>query len=781
MIKKTGSIIHINTESTSLILNVSLTKHLICEYYGPLIPISDNYDFIVSKTAFPHGTEVIYQESIPHLSLDNLSLEMATHGKGDFREPSLIITNSISNVIDFTYQGDEILSSLPLLDGLPSPHHVDEVLKVTLFDQVSQLKIDLYYGVFYHSNVITRQVVLTNEGEQQFKIDKIMSLQLDLPNQDFDLLNLYGGWGAEANINRRKITNGIFINDSKTGNSSNRHNPFFMLLSGDAGLNHGRCYAFNLLYSGNHYEMVELSSYGQLRIQSGINPFLFNYQLKPGEKFETPIAIMSVSDVGQNGVMQQMHHFVNHHIIAGPWAKQPRPILLNNWEATYFKFTEAKLTSLMKEAAEAGIELFVLDDGWFGRRSDDTKGLGDYDVNEKKLPRGLQYLADKANSKGMKFGLWFEPEMVNEDSELYQMHPDWAIKCKNRQPSLGRHQFVLDLSKFEVQAYLIEQISLVLDSANIEYVKWDMNRHITDFESESFNTGELYHRYIIGLYRVLKVLTNKYSHVLWEGCASGGNRFDLGILCYFQQMWTSDNTDAYARYTIQTGISLGYPLSVIGAHVSATPSHQMLRKTPLETRFHVAAFGNLGYELDLRKLDEVDFKELKSQIAFYKLLRDLFQYGRFYHLTKSDDPQKMVWMVKSESGDQTVIGYFNRLQTLLPHIDCLIGYGFEANEMYDISLRSYDHRLKLFGGLINHVAPIQLNENGPIVNFIDKRKSMEQIMKSENSESYQVPGAALNHLGVRLRPQWAGTGYSKDVRVLGDFGSELYYIKKIKA
>ncbi|HOJ45049.1 MAG TPA: alpha-galactosidase [Bacilli bacterium] len=780
MIKKTGSIIHINTKTTSLVLNISITGHLVCEYYGPQVPFGENYDYLVNKTAFTHGTEIVYDEQLPNISLDGLSMEFAVSGKGDFREPSLILQSETSQVLDFIYESDEILTDYLPLDALPMPHHVDEVLKITLVDKVQKLKAELYYGVFTKADTISRHVVLSNESDQDLVIDKLMSLQLDMPNRGFELLNLYGAWGAENNINRRKVTQGIHINDSKTGNSSNRHNPFFMLLSETSGLNHGITFAFNLLYSGNHYEMVELTSYDRVRIQLGINPFMFHYRLPKNGKFETPIAIMSVSKCGQNGVSQNMHRFVNHHIIKGPWANKERPILLNNWEATYFKFNEAKLTSLMSAAKQAGIELFVLDDGWFSNRNDDTKGLGDYDVNEKKLPRGLAYLADKANAKGMKFGLWFEPEMVNINSNLYHDHPDWAIKTDGYEPSLGRHQLVLDLSNFEVQAYLIEQIGSVLDSAHIEYVKWDMNRHITDFGSSSYHSGELYHRYILGLYRVLKVLTSKYEHVLWEGCASGGNRFDLGMLCFFQQMWTSDNTDAYARYYIQAGISLGYPLSVIGAHVSATPSHQMLRNTPIETRFHVAAFGNLGYELDLRKLDDVDFKALKEQITYYKSHRALLQYGRFYQLTVPDYPGFIAWMVKSEDCSEAIIGRFNKLQSLLAGTDVLPGYGFDEMLTYKVSARIYDHRLKMFGGLINHVAPIQLNENGPLVNFIDKRKTMEQIMKATNEETYIVPGSALNHGGVRLRPQWAGTGYSKDVRVLGDFGSELFYIKQIK-
>ncbi|MFA5236127.1 MAG: alpha-galactosidase, partial [Bacilli bacterium] len=611
-------------------------------------------------------------------------------------------------------------------------------------------------------------------------LDKVMSLQLDLDNRNLELLTLYGGWGAENHVAKRPLLPGIYVNDSKTGNSSNRHNPFFLIVDRSANPSEGLAYGFNLLYSGNHYEMVEATSYKKLRVQVGINPFLFHFELKPNQAFETPVAVMSVSLKGQNGLMGQFHRFVNQHIVRGPWADQERPVVLNNWEATYFDFSEAKLLALIHHAKRLGIELFVLDDGWFGRRKDDTQGLGDYDVNLKKLPHGLDYLADKVNDAGMKFGLWFEPEMVNESSKLFESHPEWAIRADGRKPSLGRHQMVLDLGRFEVQAYLVESISKTLDSAHIEYVKWDMNRHITDFQSEAYNQGEIYHRYVQGLYRVLKILTSKYDYVLWEGCASGGNRFDLGMLCYFQQIWTSDNTDAFERLSIQGGTSLGYPLSTISNHVSASPSHQMLRRTPIETRFHVASFGVLGYELDIRKLDNIEVAAIKDQISYYKAHRRLFQFGEFHQLKSFEKDGFVSWMVKNPSSSEAVVGYFIDHQSLLSGRDYLPGLGFQEDALYTISRREHDHRVKLFGGLINQVSPVHLNENGLIVNWIDKHRSIEQLMKMKKLPPLIASGAALNHGAVKLLPQWAGTGYNEAVRVLGDYGSELYYIKQEK-
>ncbi len=780
MITKIGSLFHLSTAQTSLVLRIDETGHVRTEYYGGFLPPSQDYDFLIEKTAYPHGTEVVYDEAHPDIVLDSLSLEYGVHGKGDFREPALIIQSTHNQVLDFIYDSDETLDCLPELDGLPTPHHADGGLKIVLVDSVAKLKLELVYGVYADADVISKNVIITNLGTMSVTLDKIMSLQLDIDNRHLNLVTLFGGWGAENHVAKRPLMPGIYVNDSKTGNSSNRHNPFFMLTDQSADADHGLAYGFNLLYSGNHYEMVEATSYQKLRIQVGINPFLFHYELKPDQRFETPVAVMSVSTKGRNGLMQQYHRFVNRHIVRGPWADRERPVVLNNWEATYFDFSEAKLLALIGKAKRLGIELFVLDDGWFGRRKDDTQGLGDYDVNLKKLPHGLDYLADKVNDAGMKFGLWFEPEMVNQSSRLFETHPDWAIQAPDRQPSLGRHQLVLDLSRFEVQAYLIESISKTLDGAHIEYVKWDMNRHITDFHSCAYNQGEIYHRYIQGLYRVLKILTTKYDYVLWEGCASGGNRFDLGMLCYFQQIWTSDNTDAYERLAIQGGTSLGYPLSTVSNHVSASPSHQMLRRTPIETRFHVASFGVLGYELDIRQLDEVESTAVKDQIAYYKAHRRLFQFGDFYQLKSFAKDDFVSWMVKDSTASEAIVGYFIDHQSLLTGRDYLPGLGFLENETYSVSRREYDHRIKLFGGLINQVSPIHLNDNGPIVNWLDKHRSIEQLMKMKKRPPLFVSGAALNHGAVKLLPQWAGTGFNEMVRVLGDYGSELYYIKQEK-
>ncbi|NCA95555.1 MAG: alpha-galactosidase [Methanomicrobia archaeon] len=767
---------HLETKATSYVLRVNEVKHLVCEYYGAHLPPFDDELALIEKWPYAYGSSVIYDESKDKAcSLDLISLEVSSIGKGDYREPAIKIRSADGYVFDFTYHSHEIRQEITPLEQLPSPHGGDEELIIVLHDDYAKVALELHYLVFVDSDIIVRNVVFINNSESSVNLEKIMSLQLDMINRDFSLLNLYGGWISEGQKTIRKITPGIYLNDSKTGSSSNRHNPFFMLLEDKASLNSGGVYAFNLMYSGNHLELVELTNYDKLRIQIGINPYCFDYTVKPGETFVTPYAVMTFANRGINSASQNMHRFVNNHVIPRQFINYERPILLNNWEATYMKFNEMKLLSLAHQAKKIGIELFVLDDGWFKNRDDDTKSLGDYELNKKKLPRGINNLAKKINDLGLKFGLWFEPEMVSEDSDLFRNHPDWIIGNYQRDVSKGRHQLVLDLSRSEVCDYIFNSLDSVLGSANIEYVKWDYNRHISDFASSKTKPGELLHRQVLGLYSILKRLTGKYPHILFEGCSSGGNRFDLGILSYMPQTWASDDTDAYQRLHIQSGYSLAYPLSSIGAHVSASPSHQLLRNTPIDTRFNVAAFGVLGYELDLSHLDEVETKAVKAQIAFYKKHRHLLQYGTFYQMQLLEEKDFAVWMVLSEDKKEGIIGYFNGLQKPNPKTTILQGIDFIDEQNYVMNVRPQDHNIKKFGGLINMVLPIRVNENGFLINQVAHHK----VMPGEK-ESYVVSGAMINHGAIKLNPEWAGVGYDERVRVLGDFGSRLYHFQVIE-
>ena len=772
MISYINNIFKLDTKNTSYVIRISSFNHVLSDYYGAKIIDNESFEFSKEKYGSPYGTTVNYKEEDFNYSLDMLSLEVSSVGKGDFKEPSIIIDNGKDYILDLIYQGYDINKSFTKLNTLPSPHKELEELVIHLKDELLNIKVDLHYIVDEESDVIIRNTIIINESEKDIYLNKAMSMQLDMINENFSLINLYGGWGFEGQKSEVNLTHGIYINDSKTGNSSNRHNPFIMLKQKEANYHYGDVYAFNLIYSGNHYEMVELSSFNKLRVQLGINPYCFKYKLSHNEIFETPYAIMTYSNSGINKASQNMHDFIRSSILNKDHQEVCAPLLINNWEATYMRFKEANLQNIIKNAKSLGLEMFVLDDGWFGRRTDDSKGLGDYDVNKKKLHKGLEGISKYANDKKLKFGLWFEPEMVNEDSSLYETHPGWAIKCEGRIPSKGRHQLVLDLSNKEVQDYIICNVNNILDSYNIEYVKWDMNRHMSDVSSTIYHAGEMYHRYMIGFYRILKEIIYTHPKVYFEGCASGGNRFDLGMLCYFDQIWTSDDTDAIERISIQSGYGLAYPLRCLSNHVSASPSHSVLRNTPLETRFNVALFGSLGYELDLSTLKGLEKKEIKEQIKFYKEHRKLIKDGTFYQLKDINVDGYALWLVVAKDKSEAILGYYNGLQKMNPTIDEIKLYGLLEDKYYEFEVRHQEHNLHTFGGLINQILPFKIDERGFIINTVSKFKTMPG-----EKESYVLSGSALMNGALKLNSQWMGTGFNDSVRLLADFGSRLYYIK----
>lgn len=774
MIRITDNIFKIDTKNTSYIIRISKFNHVLNDYYGKKIIDTLNFDFSKEKYSTSGGTCVAYSDTDDTYNLDFLSSEITSVGKGDFKEPSLIIDNKVDYILDLIYQGYSLNNSYTKLNTLPSLKGNGEELILHLKDRYLDIYVDLYYYVDEENDVIARNIIIKNKMNSSIYLDKAMSLNLEMVGKNFELINLYGGWGFEGQKSTVSLFNGIYINDSKTGNSSNRHNPFFMLKNKETTFNYGDAYSFNLIYSGNHYEMVEVSSFNKVRIQLGINPYCFRYELKENDEFETPIAVMTYSDLGINGASQNMHGFVTNNILNRAHLDMNSPILINNWEATYMKFKESNLKAIIKNANKLGLEMFVLDDGWFGRRTDDTKGLGDYDVNKKKLHKGLKGISEYSNKKDLKFGLWFEPEMVNEDSKLFEEHPDWAIKSRYREPSKGRHQLVLDLSNKEVQDYIISNVNEILDNNNIEYVKWDMNRHMSDVTSSLYHAGEMYHRYMIGLYRIFKEIIETHPNVYFEGCASGGNRFDLGILSYFDQIWTSDDTDAYERINIQSGYALAYPLRCLSNHVSAAPSHSVLRYTPIETRFNVAMFGALGYELDLSTLEPAEKKSVQAQIEFYKEHRDLIKNGLFYQLKDIKEDGIAMWLVVSKDKTEAILGYFNSLQKMNSSVDEIKLVGLNSEMMYEFEVRHQEHNLHMFGGLINHILPFKINERGFIVNTVSKYKTMPG-----EKESYILSGSALMNGALKLNQQWMGTGFNDNVRALGDFGSRLYYIKKV--
>ena len=776
MILSKENVFHLSTNDTSYILFVDKSNHVGLQYYGTILPILNDYEPIKEKLKYSYGTSVISEnEENAQISLDYTTLEYSTPGRGDYNEPSIILKNNDGYIFDFVYDSYSLEKEEIKLKELPSPKGIFEHLTIKLIDKNTKISAELHYFLDEESNIILRNTKIINNSDEEIHVLKLMSMQLELQNKDFEILNLYGGWACENNKNFTKIGHGIFINDSKTGYSSHKHNPFFMIKEENADYNNGDVYAFNLIYSGNHYEMVELNTFDKVRIQNGINPYLFDKIIAPGESFESPISVLTYSNKGMNGCSQNMHKFINNHIVQDSYKFVEKPILINNWEATMMNFTENKVLSIVKEAKKYGIENFALDDGWFVGRNNDNGGLGDYEVDKKKLPHGLDHLAKKVKKNNMNFGLWVEPEMINENSNLYREHPDWIISNPKIAPNKGRNQFVLDLTRKEVRDYIIENIEKTLGSAEISYIKWDCNRHISDVFDKNGKHGEFLYNYMVGLYEILDKITANHPDLLIEMCASGGNRFDLGMLRYCSQIWTSDDTDAFERISIQSGIALGYPLSTISNHVSGYTSQQLLRKIPLETRFNVACFGVLGYEFDVNELSSVEKEMFKSEIDFYKEHRFLFQYGNFYQIQTFEKSKKTIWQVMNDDKSEAVIGMFNSLQEIKDGYDVLLGKDFIDDATYEITVRKQKHYVKEFGNLINQkLGKIHVSETGKLVDFANRHFALDA-----ETEHYVVKGKLINSGAIKLKQEWKGTGFDDDVRLLGDFGSRLYYIKKI--
>ena len=776
MIGVQGQVFRLTTENTSYWFRITEFGHLEHIHYGVRLEEQPVETLLHKRTAML-GSSITYHPSDPLYSLDNLCLEWSGIGRGDYRHSPLEAKMPDGTfTADFLYKDHKILPGFVELKGLPSAYGSEEAcqtLEISLADSSNQVELLLYYTVYQATNVITRRTVLRNHNPNPLTIRRIMSLMVDLPNQNFHFLTLDGGWIKETHLHERPLDYGLYINSSTTGASSNRHNPGFLLAEKGTQQNYGSVYGFNLVYSGNHYGVVELSNHDLVRVQMGINPHCFEWELKQGEDFETPEAIMTFSNQGFNGMSQNFHNFINEHIVRGEWKGKERPVLINSWEAYFFRFNQRKLLRLAKGAKKLGVELFVLDDGWFGARDNDDAGLGDYFINRKKLPHGLVPLVNRVRKLGLEFGLWFEPEMVNPNSELFRTHPEWAVTTPGKEPVLGRNQLVLDLCNPDVRDYLVQEVGKILDSAEISYVKWDMNRHIADAYSTYLkNQGQFFHRYIIGLYDILERIFRSRPHILLESCSSGGNRFDLGILCYSPQIWASDNTDPIERLKIQGGLSYLYPLSTMGAHVSEAPHQQTLRDTPLSTRFNVACFGLLGYELDLKFLSYKEKQEIKQQIAFYKEHRQVFQYGRFYrHDTKKEN--KVHWQVAAVAGKKGVAGFFQTIAQASEGFDSLPLTGLDSKARYKLTTKPQTIFIKRFGGLVKHIMPITLHPHGFILRTANRLYGLNDCV-----ENYEAFGDALM-AGVKLNNQFVGSHYNQQTRLLGDFGSNLYLYEQI--
>ena len=769
----------LQTKETSYVFFVNEIKYLEHLYYGSRIETLDNtLEVLKDKYQFQIGGGISYDKDHTTLTLESKYLEYSSRGKGDIRNPMIEILDSTGNrTSDFKYQSYEIRKHQEM-KTMPSSTSKDEDIEdlvIILLDQESNVEVKLIYSIFENSDVITRRMEVKNLGEEKVKLLRAFSLQLDMKNDHYVFTSFHGSWIREMNRYDQELVIGTLISESLIGASSSRSNPFVMISKKGCQENIGEVYGFNLIYSGNHMESCEVDSWNKLRFLTGINPTTFDWTLEKDQVFETPEAVMTYSNKGFNKMSHQMHDFVNKHIVRGEWSNIPRPVLNNSWEAAYFKFNERKLLKMAKAAKKAGIELFVLDDGWFGTRNDDFQGLGDWTENKKKLPKGLLGLSKRINKIGMDFGIWVEPESVNERSKLYQEHPEWALRNLNRHHSEGRNQMLLDLSNDEVVDYLIDSMTYVF-SQGVKYVKWDMNRIFSDYYSptlEKEKMNELAHRYMIGLYRLLDTLTKRFPHILFESCAGGGNRFDLGMLCFMPQTWGSDNSDAISRVTIQRGYSYGYPLNTVGSHVSSSPNHQTLRNSTLESRFNIACLGQLGYELNIAELNRKQRKEIKEQITLYKTMRTNLLKNDFYR--GDDEGNTSTFSVVSKDKKHAIGVIVSKLNKHGDSDNKIEISSLEEKGLYHVHSKDYKHSISKFGGLVNQVSPIHLNENSKLVKFISKFVHMK-----EDGLNYNTSGEIINQVGVSLPYNFMGTGFNSKTRVSLDQEVRMIFIDKIE-
>ncbi len=636
-------------------------------YFGRAIRDREDFDHLLEFASRPMSSCVF--EGNPCFSLEHCRQEYPSHGSTDFRRPAVELRQpNGSRITSFVYHSHTVAPGKPALDGLPATYCEQdseaETLTIRLQDELLNVSVYLNYTLFANHPALARSARIVNEGGLELHLTHAMSLSLDLPDREYELLHFSGAWGRERHLKVRRLEQGVQSVESLRGHSSHNHNPFVMLRRPGTDEDQGEVLGFSLVYSGNFLAQAEVDTWDTTRITLGINPFGFDWKLEPGEGFQTPEAVAVYSHQGMGAMSRTFHTLYRSRLARGEWRDRPRPILINNWEATYFNFDEDKLVSIAQAAKRDGVELFVLDDGWFGARRSDRAGLGDWIANPELLPQGIPGLAERIEALGMRFGLWFEPEMVNRDSDLYRAHPDWLLQTPGRTPSHGRNQFVLDFSRPEVVDRVHAMMADILSGAKVSYVKWDMNRSITEAYSTALppdRQGEVFHRYILGVYDLYERLTSAFPHVLFESCASGGGRFDPGMLYYAPQAWTSDDSDAAERLKIQYGTSFCYPVVSMGAHVSAVPNHQVNRATPLSTRANVAYFGTFGYELDLNRLTSEEREQVRAQIAFMKEHRDVIQFGDFYRLLSPFQGNYTAWMAVSPDRRTALVGWYKTL------------------------------------------------------------------------------------------------------------------------
>lgn len=646
----------LQTENTTYQMMVDAYKCLLHLYYGKKIDADTSYmityfDRGFSGNPYDTGEDRTY-------SLDTLPQEFPVLGTGDYRNAAFKVREENTCYgCDLRYDRHKIKHGKYAIPGLPAVYsNQAQTLEITLTDKRLDLEVTLYYGVLEECDIITRSAKITNCGKKRIFLEKAASVCLDFLYGQYDIMTFYGRHVMERNLQRTRVLHGRQSVGSTRGCSSHQYNPFVIIADSDATERIGECYGAALVYSGNFSAEIEMDQFNQIRFVMGLSEEQFSYPLKEGESFYTPEAVLSYSEEGLSRLSHNFHCCVRQHICRGPYRDKIRPVLVNSWEACYFDFNGEKIVELAKQAADLGIELVVLDDGWFGHREDDNSSLGDWEVNEEKLGCSLCELAEQVREQGVEFGIWIEPEMVSENSDLYRRHPEWAMQIPGKQPVRGRNQLVLDFANPEVVEYIYGKISSVLREGKFSYVKWDMNRNLADiYSGYEEEQGRVLYDYMLGVYALLERLTTEFPDILWEGCAGGGGRFDMGMLYYTPQIWCSDNTDAIDRVHIQYGTSFAYPLCTMGSHVSAVPNHQTGRAVDMTTRGVVAMTGAFGYELDLGKLSEEGRAQIKEQIAFYHKTASLLQGGRYYRLSNPFAEEYSAWMVVDDEKSRALL------------------------------------------------------------------------------------------------------------------------------
>lgn len=723
----------LRANNTDYMMKVCEEGYLAHIYYGNKVPDEDlTYLLRLDESPFTPATNDRDRASF----MDTLPFEYPCFGIGDYRESAFKIMDANGmSTCDLRYVSHKMYEGKPKLEGLPATFATEEsgcsTLEITMYDKYADIEVVLIYTAFNKLDVITRSAVITNKGEKPFKITRALSACVDFDTDKMDMITLNGSWARERAVERCRLHHAKQLVDSCKGESSHQNNPFVALCDNNADEDKGEVFGFNFVYSGNFYAQAEVTQHKKTRFLMGINPLDFEWLLEKGESFTCPEVVMVHSDEGIGKMSRTFHDLYRNNLIRGEYKDKRRPILINNWEATYFNFDTEKLIDIAKEASKLGIEMLVMDDGWFGHRDSDNSSLGDWFVYEKKLKGGLKYLVDEVNKLGMKFGIWFEPEMISPDSELYKAHPDWAIQIKGRPLTLCREQYVLDYSRKEVRDYVYGMMRKILDSANIEYIKWDMNRQLTEVGSATLPADrqrELWHRYVLGVYDLMDRLTTDYPHILLENCSGGGARFDPGMLYYSPQIWCSDDTDAIERLKIQHGTSMCYPCSAMGAHVSDCPNHTVGRNTPFKTRGHVAMVGTFGYELDVTRIPQEDRDAIPAQIE---------EFNKFNKLVRTGDHYRIGNMFEDNTWDAWEFVAKDKSEALFEFVQVLA----RPNER--------SRRIKLKG-----LEP-------------------EAYYYEESEPDKKISGAALMNAGINIAKMWNGDG------LYGDFCSKILHFIKV--